>query len=279
MLTARTASVFVHCARVRESEPRRTIAARARRRVSKKRTNENDESNESESLSVPEPLNVKEDREIDPTPPTLVSENDVDNASFFATPESAPKVVHGQSMFEKLEYFFVRAYQPEFHLANIALLLTMGGLMDASGRVEPITTGQCALHEHALGCFYTSELKAMPDELGILGFLAALAWTGYVGALAMKNLKISRAYLLGHGFTEEELEGVTTYTWIRYAEMKVRNGELDVAKAFIERTKQENSFFIRSFSNGEKQYKAPYGNLLHDLDCQLHPSAEGCFVA
>ena len=149
-------------------------------------------------------------------------------------------------MFEKLEYFFVRAYQPEFHLANIALLLTMGGLMDASGRVEPITTGQCALHEHALGCFYTSELKAMPDELGILGFLAALAWTGYVGALAMKNLKISRAYLLGHGFTEEELEGVTTYTWTRYAETKA-NGELDVAKAFIERrNKRTASSFAHS---------------------------------
>ena len=45
---------------------------------------------------------------------------------------------------------------------------------------------------------------------------------------------------------------------IRHAEMKGER-QLDVAKAFIERTKQENSFFIRSFSNGEKQYKAPYG--------------------
>ena len=62
-----------------------------------------------------------------------------------------------------------------------------------------------------------SPTKAFPDEIGFAMFFAGLAYTGFIAALAVKNCKICKAFLLQNGFNEPELDGVTTYMVLRYA--------------------------------------------------------------
>ena len=89
-------------------------------------------------------------------------------------------------------------------------------------------------------------------------FFAGLAYTGFIAALAVKNCKICKAYLLQNGFREQELEGVTTYMVLRYAELLVRDNKTSEAKAYMKRIREESGFFITSYEKGEKTYVPPW---------------------
>ena len=76
-------------------------------------------------------------------------------------------------------------------------------------------------------------------------FFAGLAYTGFIAALAVKNCKICKAYLLKNGFREQELEGVTTYMVLRYAELLVRDNKTSEAKAYIKRIRENPAISSR----------------------------------
>ncbi|ACO64228.1 predicted protein [Micromonas commoda] len=180
---------------------------------------------------------------------------------FWFDPSNAPQKAKIGTDFGPLEaahHFFIKGYQPEFHVANATLLAVEAALFNLASNVDPITSGNCAVHPTALGCFFTSETKAFPDEIGFAMFFAGLAYTGFIAALAVKNCKICKAYLLKNGFREQELEGVTTYMVLRYAELLVRDNKTSEAKAYMKRIREESGYFITSYEKGEKTYVPPW---------------------
>ena len=183
------------------------------------------------------------------------------SGEFWFDPSNAPQKAKIGKDFGPLEaahHFFIKGYQPEFHVANATLLTVEAVLFNLASNVDPITSGNCAVHPTALGCFFTSETKAFPDEIGFAMFFAGLAYTGFIAALAVKNCKICKAYLLQNGFREQELEGVTTYMVLRYAELLVRDNKTSEAKAYMKRIREESGFFITSYEKGEKTYVPPW---------------------
>lgn len=162
------------------------------------------------------------------------------------------------SPLEMASNFFVKGYQPEFHVANAALFAVEGALFNLASNIDPVTTGNCAIHPNALGCFYTSGTKAFPDEIGFAMFFVGLAYTGFIAALAVKNSRICKSFLLSNGFREAELEGVTTYAVLRYAELLVRGGKLSEAKAYMTNIREESGYFITSYEKGKKTYVPPW---------------------
>ena len=183
------------------------------------------------------------------------------SGEFWFDPTNAPQKAKIGKDFGPLEaahHFFIKGYQPEFHVANATLLAVEAALFNLASNVDPITSGNCAVHPTALGCFFTSETKAFPDEIGFAMFFAGLAYTGFIAALAVKNCKICKAYLLKNGFREQELEGVTTYMVLRYAELLVRDNKTSEAKAYMKRIREESGYFITSYEKGEKTYVPPW---------------------
>merc|ERR1711970_117863 len=180
---------------------------------------------------------------------------------FWFDPSNAPQKAKIGKDFGPLEaahHFFIKGYQPEFHVANATLLTVEAVLFNLASNVDPITSGNCAVHPTALGCFFTSETKAFPDEIGFVMFFAGLAYTGFIAALAVKNCKICKAFLLQNGFNEPELDGVTTYMVLRYAELLVRDGKLSEAKAYVKGVREECGYFITSYATGQKTYASPW---------------------
>ena len=88
-------------------------------------------------------------------------------------------------------------------------------------------------------------------------FVIALAYTGFIAAMAVKNSRICKAFLLENGFTPEELEGVTTYMVLRYAQMLVLDCDLPAAKAYVHDVKTQSGYFVHSYTNGKKTYELP----------------------
>ena len=73
----------------------------------------------------------------------------------------------------------------------------------------------------------------------------------------MKNCKICKAFLLQNGFNEPELDGVTTYMVLRYAELLVRDGKLSKAKAYVKGVR-EVRVFHHVVRPGKKTYASPW---------------------
>ena len=74
----------------------------------------------------------------------------------------------------------------------------------------------------------------------------------------MKNCKICKAFLLQNGFNEPELDGVTTYMVLRYAELLVRDIKLSKAKAYVKGVREECGYFITSYAT-EEDLRVPVG--------------------
>ena len=176
-----------------------------------------------------------------------------DDAALPSPPPSKPGPM------DHLVQFLYKGYQPEFHVANFVLLFTEHGLTRFGQMAQPVESAKCLEHPTYLGCLYTSETKPFPDEVGFAMFLVGLAYTGFIAALAVKNYKRCKNNLLENGFTAEELDGVTTYMVVRYAELMVEKGMLDEAKAYIAKIKYECGYFI-DFS--DKEYVPPYAKWL-----------------
>ena len=195
------------------------------------------------------------------TPPLgspLDSSSAGDGDGFWFNPTDAPQTFKNLTPLEAAHHFFVKGYQPEFHVANATLLGVEAALFNIAAHVEPVTSGACVAHPTALGCFFTSPTKAFPDEIGFAMFFAGLAYTGFIAALAVKNCKICKAFLLQNGFNEPELDGVTTYMVLRYAELLVRDGKLSKAKAYVKGVREECGYFITSYATGQKTYASPW---------------------
>ena len=181
-----------------------------------------------------------------------------DGDGFWFNPTDAPQTSKHLTPLKAAHHFFVKGYQPEFHVANATLLGVEAALFNIAAHIEPVTSGACVAHPTALGCFFTSPTKAFPDEIGFAMFFAGLAYTGFIAALAVKNCKICKAFLLQNGFNEPELDGVTTYMVLRYAELLVRDGKLSKAKAYVKGVREECGYFITSYATGKKTYASPW---------------------
>ena len=181
---------------------------------------------------------------------------------FWFNPTDAPKTANFKNLspLDHAQNFFVKGYQPEFHIANATLFAVETVLFSLAGNIDPVTTGICAVQPTALGCFFTSDTKAFPDEIGFAIFFTGLMYTGFIAGLAVKNCKICKAFLLNNGFNESELEGQTTYAVLRYTELLVRDGKLTEAKAYMKRIQEESGYIIRAYQRGEKTYVPPWQN-------------------
>ena len=93
------------------------------------------------------------------------------------------------------------------------------------------------------------------DEIGAGMVAVALSYTGFVTLLAAENFQTCAQYLLDRGVPRKELEGVSSYRFVRGAEAVLRRtNDVDAAVAYLRDVRERRGHFVRSFSSGAKTY-------------------------
>ena len=145
---------------------------------------------------------------------------------------------------------------PKFAAANASLLVAETALLFLASTVQPITTGElCGVDPTAFGCLHVGAHQAFADEIGAAMVAVALSYTGFVTLLAAENFGTCAKYLLDRGVPRTELEGVSSYRFVRGAEAVLRRtNDVDAAVAYLRDVKERRGHFVRSFSSGARTY-------------------------
>ena len=145
---------------------------------------------------------------------------------------------------------------PKFAAANASLLVAETALLFLASTVQPITTGElCGVDPTAFGCLHVGAHQAFADEIGAAMVAVALSYTGFVTLLAAENFGTCAKYLLDRGVPRTELEGVSSYRFVRGAEAVLRRtNDVDAAVAYLRDVRDRRGHFVRSFSSGAKTY-------------------------
>ena len=145
---------------------------------------------------------------------------------------------------------------PKFAAANASLLVAETALLFLASTVQPITTGElCGVDPTAFGCLHVGAHQAFADEIGAGMVAVALSYTGFVTLLAAENFQTCAQYLLDRGVPRKELEGVSSYRFVRGAEAVLRRtNDVDAAVAYLRDVRDRRGHFVRSFSSGAKTY-------------------------
>mmetsp|Transcript_4389 Transcript_4389/g.15736 ORF Transcript_4389/g.15736 Transcript_4389/m.15736 type:complete len:214 (+) Transcript_4389:140-781(+) len=144
-----------------------------------------------------------------------------------------------------LKHMLWSGYDTSFHIANALLFGSELALFNVRDHFVPGTSDRCLANPNLLGCFAVNEHKPIPDEIGLPMLFIGLVYTGWVGATAMKKLKDCRSRLMGLGFSEEELKGMTHYFVLRKVEEMALRHNLESAKEYLRKVKEVYSFEIR----------------------------------
>ncbi len=145
---------------------------------------------------------------------------------------------------------------PKFAAANAALLVAETTLLFLAMNVQPITTGDvCGVDPTAFGCLHVGAHQAFADEIGAGMVAVALSYTGFVTLLAAENFQTCARYLLDRGVPRKELEGVSSYGFVRGAEAVLRRtNDVDAAVAYLRDVQERRWHLVRSFSSGAETY-------------------------